>query len=97
MKIKKSTKFRQPIYQVIESQFEGYWITGKNFICHQDANNQQEIMVLNEKNDYNTIIQSNHSTIWAGTTSDGIIQIKIDPQTLKVKQIKKITISKMDY
>lgn len=92
MKIKKSTKFRQPIYQVIESQFEGYWITGKNFICHQDGNNQQEIMVLNEKNDYNTIIQSNHSTIWAGTTSDGIIQIKIDPQTLKVKQIKKYNI-----
>lgn len=53
-------------------------------------------MVLNEKNDYNTIIQSNHSTIWTGTTSDGIIQIKIDPQTLKVKQIKN-TISKMDY
>ena len=49
-------------------------------------------MVLNEKNDYNTIIQSNHSTIWAGTTSDGIIQIKIDPQTLKVKQIKKYNI-----
>lgn len=92
LRIKNSVIEQRPVYQIIESQSEGYWIAGKNIVYHRDANNQSEVIILKEQNNYNTIIQSDHCTIWVGTVSDGIIQIKIDPQTLKSKRIKKYNI-----
>lgn len=92
LKIKNSAIHQRPVYQIVKSQSKGYWIAGRNFICHQDANCQSETMVLEERNDYNTVIQSNHHTIWVGTASDGIIQIQISPKTLKVIQTKKYNI-----
>ncbi len=92
IKVKNSAIRRQAVYQIIESQFSGYWIAGKSFIYHQNSDNQQEILILKEKNDFNTLIQSSSNTIWAGTTSDGIIRIIIDPETLKTQQIKRYNI-----
>ncbi|WP_196065134.1 hybrid sensor histidine kinase/response regulator transcription factor [Bacteroides cellulosilyticus] len=91
-KINHRAILQRPIYQIIESNFGGYWIAGKRFICHQEANNQQEVLTLQEDNDFNTLIQTNSNTIWAGTTSEGIVQIIIDPATLKAKNTKRYNI-----
>lgn len=92
LNLKNSVFFKHPVYQIIEAKPYGYWIVGKNIICYQDTNSLSEVVVLQERNDFNTIIQSNSNTLWVGTTSDGIIQLRIDPKTFKVEGQKRYNI-----
>lgn len=77
------------ILQIIHSKNNGFWIAGKNIIGHLNSNFSKEIIISNDKNEYNTILQTNINTIWTGTTSNGIIKIVFDEKNFKVTSITK--------
>lgn len=77
------------ISQIINSKNRGFWIAGINLVYHIDNKITKKKDLFNEKNEYNTIIQTSNNTIWTGTTSNGIIKIQFDEKTFKVKNSKK--------
>lgn len=79
-------------HQIIPSTYNGYWIASNNIISHLNNDLTKETVILKERNEYNTILQTNEHTIWTGTTSNGIIKINFDKDSLKVLEIKKYNI-----
>lgn len=81
------------IYQTIEDPKEGYWIASKNGVHYLPNEEGNEIAVLQEKNEYNTLLYSYPNTLWVGTSSSGILQVEIDFKTKKAKKTKSYSIS----
>lgn len=74
------------IFQITHSQNNGFWIAGKNIIGHLDKDLKKGDTLSIEKNEYNTILQTDNNTVWVGTTSNGILKIKFDSSNFNITE-----------
>lgn len=77
------------ILQIIHSKNNGFWIAGKNVLGHLNRNLNKEHIINSERNEYNTVLQTDENTIWTGTTSNGIIKITFNKKNFKVISTEK--------